>query len=381
MTTEPPLDRSLFPVTERFAYLNHATICAPPTPAIEAAEELLRDASTTGGVGFLDRVASVRTVRSRLADLLGGDADGLAFTKNTTEALATIAHGLDWRPGDRVVLVAHDFPSTRQPFLALRRNGVEVVEVEAADDAHRVPMESFAAALGSGRVRMVVTSWVQSNRGWRVDTAELADLCHRHDALLCLDAIQGLGVIPMDAASWQADAVATGSHKWLLAPEGIGALWLGPRLREDVAELAPGWRWMAHEPSEAAYTAPVERAASRLEGGTLNATGLAALGAAVELVTSAGVDPIWRHVSGLLDHLTEGLAELGATVVSDRTDAGRSAIVSFVPPAGDAASLTAHLQAGGIAVSARTGAVRVSPHGFNTTEEIDALLAAVARHP
>jgi selenocysteine lyase/cysteine desulfurase len=374
-----PLPRSAFPVTERWTYLNHATICAPPRPAIDAAAAFNRDAAETGSAGFLDRVASVRPVREKVARLVGGDADGVAFTKNTTEALSIVANGMTWDRGDRVMLLAHDFVSTREPFIHLTRRGVELVELEPVDDAHRVPLDAFEAALAPGRVRLVVASWVQSNRGWRLDPSALAALCHRYDALLCLDVIQGLGVVPAAVESWGVDAVACGSHKWLLSPEGVGFLWLAPPLRTALSIPAPGWRWMGDEASEAAYLQELESTASRFEGGTLNGAGLAAMGAAIDMLAGAGMSHVWSYVSQLCDRVVAGLEGTGATVLSDRSPGASSAIVSFVPPSGAAADLSAALYEDGFATSARTGAVRVSPHAYNTVEEIDAFVAAVAR--
>lgn len=378
VVTEPALDPSLFPVTERWAYLNHATLAAPPAPVVTAMHRFHSHAAATGGDGFLERVASVRPVRQHLADLLGGDADGVAFTKNTTEAISLVAHGLRWREAHRAVVLAHDFPSTRLPVLALRHRKVDVVELEPVDAHHRVPLSAFESVLRGGNVKAVVCSWVQSNRGWRLDPAELAALCHRHGAILVLDVIQGLGVLPCRAQEWGVDLVACGSHKWLLSPEGVGAAWLSPALREALVVPAPGWRWMGEEASEAAYARPEEAAASRFEGGTLNGAGLAGLQAALGLLHGAGIDSVWRHVDALCDALVSGLESTGSTVLSDRSRDGRSAIVTFEPARASAEQVVAALAEQGFATSARTGGVRVSPHGYNTAEEIQRFVEAVA---
>lgn len=373
-----PLDRDLFPVTERWAYLNHAGICPLPSPVVDAITAFAGAVAADGSVGVEARLDALEAVRARAALLLGAPVTDVAFVKNTTEGMGFVASGLDWRPGDRVVVPDLEFPSTLLPWLALQPRGVEVVRVAPTGPGRSLPVEGFAAALGEGPCRVVACSWVQFGRGWRTDLAELAALSHDHGALLCVDLIQGLGVLPAALEEWGVDFAAADAHKWLLGPEGIGLFYVAERCRDLLRPLEPGWASVAHRTEWENLDLVWAPDARRFEGGSFNMAGVAGLGAAVDLLLRAGVDRIWDHVDGLLDRAAAGLADVGATMLSDRSASGRSGILTFAVPGTDAEAVVRVLQAEGVVVSARAGGVRVSPHGYTTAAEIDTLVAAVA---
>lgn len=373
-----PLDRDLFPVTERWAYLDNAGIAPLSTPVVEAMAAHSRAVALDGVVGVEGRLDGLEEVRASAAQLLGVPAADVAFVKNTTEGLGFVASGLEWGPGDKVVVPDLEFPSAILPWLALAPRGVEVVRVAPVGPGRSLPLEAFAAALADGPCRLVSCSWVQFGRGWRTDVAALAALCHEHGALLCVDLVHGLGMLPASLAEWGVDFAAGGAHKWLLGPEGIGLLYVAGRCRDLLQPLEPGWASVAHRTEWENLDLVWAPDARRFEGGTFNMAGVAGLGAAVDLLSGAGVERIWAHVDGLLDRAAAGLADVGATVLSDRTGAGRSGILTFAVPGSDAEAVARQLAAEGVVVSARTGGVRVSPHGYTTAAEIDTLVAAVA---
>jgi selenocysteine lyase/cysteine desulfurase len=364
-----PLDRSLFPVTERWAYLNSAHTGTPPTPVLEAMARAAERQALLGSESCDGHESAIEGVRQQAAVLMGVAATDVAFVKNTTEGLGFVASGLEWCPGDRVLLPDDEFPSTAYPWIALEDRGVVV---------DRVPVHQLPAALETGPPpKVVATSWVQAGRGWRTDLAALAERCHDAGALLCVDAVQGLGVVPADLRSWGVDAAAASSFKWLLGPEGAGVLYVGDELLDRLRVLEPGWNSVADRDAYDDRTLALDPTARRLEGGTLNTVGILGLGAGLDLLTGAGIERIWSHVDALCDRLVDALIETGAPVLSDRSPAARSAIVSFTVPGHDPAAVKDALLAKGIVVSARAGGVRVAPHGFSTEEEIDQLAAVV----
>lgn len=382
-----PLDRAGFPVTDRWAYLNHAGVAPLPATAADAIEAYARAVERDGGQATPSNDARVEEVRRAGALMIGVDADEVAFVKNTTEGLGFIANGLfsegnRWSEGARVVVPSVEFPSNLFPWTALREQGVDVVELDAVGEAQRLPLEVFEEALSGGGVRLVAVSWVQYARGWRVDMAGLAELCREHGALLVVDAIQGLGVLPAAFGDWGVDAVVADGHKWLLGPEGCGLMYVAPALRDRLRVLEPGWHSVAHRGDYEDHRLVHDPTARRFEGGTPNYAGVWGLGASLDLLLDAGVDRVWAHVDGLCSRLVEGLTEVGAEVLTDRTGGGASGIVAFRPTSAtsesDVEAMAAALIAQGFAVRARAGAIRVSPHGYNTLEEIDALVEAVA---
>ena len=366
----PPLDRSLFPALERWAYLNAAHTGPSPTPVVQAMTAAAERQSLLGSESCDGSEAAVEEVRRQAAALMGVPATDLAFVKNTTEGMGFVASGLDWCPGDRVLVPDGEFPSTAYPWVALEGRGVVV-------DRPR-PDELTEAVAAGPPPRVVATSWVQAGGGWRADLAALAGVCHHAGALLCVDAVQGLGVIPGDLAAWDVDFAAASSFKWLLGPEGAGVLYVRGEHLDRLRVLEPGWNSVADRDTYDDRTLALDPTARRLEGGTLNTAGILGLGAGLDLLMAAGVDRIWAHADALCDRLVEAVTAAGATVLSDRSPARRSAIVSFTVPGRDPVAVRDALFAEGVVCSARAGGVRAAPHGYCTEDDVDRLAAVVA---
>ncbi len=373
MSTSPPLDRTQFPVAGQVAYLNTALMSPLPVAAVAAMTWDAEAASHLAAKAFGERWATLERVRGQAAVLLGAPAEDVAFAQNTTEGMALVAAGLEWRSGDRVVLAAGDHEATTGPWRARAADGVEIDLVDPVGPAGELPLDGFARALeaGGGRVRAVAVSWVQAHNGWRTDLAALADLAHEHGAWLCVDAIQGLGVVPGDLAGWGVDAAAAGAQKWMCGPHGIGVAYLAPALREHLRPLAPRYP----HPPDVGGPDPATSARAH-EVGALNHTGIAGLGASLELLAGAGPDEVWAWVDGLCRRLADGLVDLGATVLSDR-QGGRSSLVTAAVPGLDPEEVRARLAEADVVAAARGDGVRFSVHAWNDDDDIDAALNAV----
>jgi selenocysteine lyase/cysteine desulfurase len=310
---------------------------------------------------------------------MGVPVGDVAFVKNTTEGLGFVANGLAWEEGDRVVVPGEEFPSTVYPWLALADRGVVVDFVEPVGPGRCLPPESFADVVARGPApKVVALSWVQFGRGWRTDLAALASICHDSGSLLCADVIQGLGVIPAELEAWGVDFAMADGHKWLLGPLGIGVLYVRRSCLDQLRPLEPGWASVAHREQWDNLELTFDDSARRLEGGTPNVVGTYGLGASLDLLLDAGLGAVWDHVSALTDSACEGLAHAGAKVMSDRSPEGRSGVVTFALDGHAAAAVVGALQARGVACSPRAGGVRLSPHGYNTVDEVDRLVSAVA---
>lgn len=373
------LPRSAFPVTERWAYLNHAGVAPLATPVVDAVHRGLLEASAHGSVAVDAQKQRAEQVREAGARLLGVPTDDVAFVKNTTEGLGFVASGLSWSPGDRVVVPDLEFPSAIYPWLALRDLGVVVDLVTPVGRSRTLEASAFAEVIEAGPPpKVVATSWVQYGRGWRTDVAALATLAHDAGALLCVDVIQGLGAIPAELESWGVDFATADAHKWLLGPVGIGFLYVRASVLDRLRVLEPGWSSVAHAEEWGNLDLVWDGRARRLEGGSPNVAGTDGLQAALHLLEDAGIDAVWRHIDACCDHLVAGLGGLGAVVLSDRT-AGRSGIVTFDLPGRSPEDVCDALRTNGVVASPRGGGVRLSPHGYNDAEDLDRLLTEVGR--
>ncbi|TDB90684.1 aminotransferase class V-fold PLP-dependent enzyme [Actinomadura sp. KC216] len=373
-----PLDRDRFPVCRRWAYLDHAAIAPVPLPAAEAMREHALELARDGALAYDDHAAAVERVRAAAARLMGVPATDVAFVKNTTEGLAFVASGLDWKPGDRVVVPALDFPSTVFPWTTLAGRGVSVAFVHPRGPGRTLPFSAYAEVIDAGPApRLVAVSWVQFARGWRTDLAELARLCRERGTLLCVDAIQGLGVLPARLEEWGVDFAAADGHKWMLGPAGAGVLYVRRSRLDLLRPLEPGWASVRDPGLWDSLAFDPDDTARRLEGGMLNAAGILGLGASLDLLHAATVERVWEHIDGLCDLASAELTEAGATILSDRTAGGRSGIVTFTVPGVDPETAVAQLRTAGVVCSARGKGLRISPHGYTTEEDIGRLVRTI----
>jgi cysteine desulfurase/selenocysteine lyase len=375
---ETPLPRAQFPVADRYAYLNHAGVgpmSDSATDAVVAAAIAFRD---DGGLVYERYDEQMEQVRASAATLMGVPLADVAFVKNTTEGIALAASGIDWQPGDRVVVPNYEFPSNVYPWIALRDRDVQVDLIEPNGPRRELPLELFADALAQDSTRVVAVSWVQFGYGWQTDLAALGGLCREHGALLCVDAIQGLGVLPAKFEEWGVDVASADAHKWLLGPHGIGIASVSPRAREQLRPIEPGWASVPYREDWDNLELVFDDTARRFEGGAPNVLTIAGMGASIDLLLDAGIAVIWRHVDALCQRLANGLHDLGAELRSVHDSENRSAIVSFVLPGHDSDAVVEALEARGILARVRAGAVRLSPHGYNSFDEIDSTLAAIA---
>lgn len=376
----PPLDRSLFPVTAHHTFLNHAGVTPLPQPAVDEITRCAADFAQHGSAALDPWELQQEAARASGARLLGAKGPHeVALVKNTTEGLSFVANGLSWRSGDRVIVPDREFPSSIYPWLSLGDLGVEVAVIDPHGSGWTLPLDRFEAELRRRPTRLVAVSWVQYARGWRTDLGALATLCHEHGALLCVDVIQGLGLLPCELEAWGVDFAAADAHKWLLGPLGVGLFYVAERNLDLLRPLEPGWASVVHRDDYDNLELIYDVDARRFEGGSYNNITIAGMGTSFDLLHAAGVDHVWRHVDHLLDVLVEGLDGTAFEVSSDRSPCGRSGIVTVTAPHLDPAWAVDRLAEQGIVVAARGGGIRISPHGYNTVDEIDTVLHAL-RH-
>src|SRR5687768_397183 len=231
--------RALFPITERAVYLNHAAVSPPPTTTIQAVEAQLRDVHENGSLNFLSWLDVKERARELLARLLGARAEQVAFVRNTSDALSTVANGLAWKAGDNIVTFSREFPSNIYPWLRIR--DVFGVEVRMCEERNgRLDLDELIALIDD-KTRLVAISQIQFASGFRTDLERIGRAARAHDALLVVDVIQGLGVVPIDVQSELVDVAAAACHKWLLTPEGVGLLYLSGRARDRIQPTLVGW--------------------------------------------------------------------------------------------------------------------------------------------
>jgi selenocysteine lyase/cysteine desulfurase len=371
-----PLSRSEFGVTQQYVYLNHAAAGVLPASTVAAIERFVRAHAAGGVLGTFPYDLQMTEYRSKIGGFIGASGSEIATLLNTGAGANTVALGIDWKPADEVVLCDDEFPANVIPWLGLRRRGVDVRLITTREG--RLTPERLRREL-SPRTRVVAVSWVSYADGYRHDLAGLAAVAHEAGALLCVDAIQGLGVFPLDVKAVGVDALYAGAGKWMLGLHGAAFLYVSRSLAERLEVAMPGWRSLADMWDFHNYEQPFSPDVLRFESGTPNLLGTLSLVCAIDLFERSGRQAVADHVLALTDRLCEGLAALEAEFSTLRGRSCSSGIVTFSIPGLDSIVLGRALESQGIVTTYRTGGIRVSPHGYNTAEEIDVMVNAVAR--
>jgi cysteine desulfurase / selenocysteine lyase len=373
--------RALFPITERAVYLNHAAVSPPPITTIKAVEAQLKDVHENGSLNFHSWLAVKERARELLAECLGARREQVAFVRNTSDALSTVANGLEWKRGDNLVTFSREFPSNIYPWLRVRDEfGVEVRMCEEREG--RIDLNEFIGLVDQN-TRLVAISHVQFASGFRADLERLGRVAREHDALFVVDVIQSLGVVPIDVGAEFVDVAAGAGHKWLLSPEGVGYLFLSDRARERIKPTLVGWVSVPNPEDYLNFEQGWNRGALAWETGTGPAALIHGFKASLDLLNECGVARIERHLEELTDYLCERVREKPYEIVSSRVPAEKSQIVCIRHAGGasvgrlSALALYARLKQENIITAPRGDRLRIAPHLYNTVEDIDRLLAAL----
>jgi len=369
--------RREFPACTHWTYLNNAAVCPLPSRSRVGMESYLDEISNNGAARYPAAVAEpLSRLRRQGAELIHARPDQMFVVRSTTEGLAVAATGIDVRDGDNIVVVEHEFPANIRPWLPLRRRGVEIRFV--AQRNGRVLLDDLAEAVDD-RTAALSVSFVQFLSGFRIDPAPVAELCHRHDALFVVDGIQGLGAFPVDVTAMGIDFLSADGHKWLLGPEGVGLGYVSDRALNRITPAIEGWLAAERPFDFFDVTQPLKQDAARFEPGAYNLAGIRALVASLELLLEAGPERIAARILELIDDLAERLRGAGWRILSPRDrDEEKSGIVLTDRTDLDADRLAVRLLERKVVVTARIGAMRVSPHAYNDASDLDVLMEALA---
>ena len=369
--------RDQFPVTHRYAYLNHASVGALPEPVVGAMTRYLTERGDSGGEALTNWEADIEQARQACARFVGAHRDEIVLTGSISHGLNIVACGIDWRDGDNLICAETEFTANIYPWTNLERRGVEVRFAAAREN--RILIEDIASLMDR-RTRLVAISFVEFQSGYRNDLDALAALCHERGAYLCVDGIQGLGALQFSVAQIPVDFVAAHAAKWMLGPIGSGFLYVRRELLRALDPVMVGWRSVVDRDDYFKYDSPLCECGERYEPGSPNFAGLLGMEAAIELLLSVGMEEIETRILSLTDYLIARLQARGCAIgtpVTRRRE--RSGIVSFRHPAVDSAALYERLRAADVIVSLRGNLIRVSPHFYNTQDELDRLLAALPK--
>ena len=345
-------------------HLNHASQAILPSVSAEAAKTIYDRYAAEGSLPIPFWESLLDEARDRAAKLLGVDSSTVVFIPNTTAGVHIAMQLIPFQDGDRVLVVGA-FPALVAPWKFSGVSGVEVVFIEWSNPS--TITRHLEESLSRSNFRAVFADWVHFATGRALDLRHLGTLVHGHNALFIVDGIQGLGVLPSPASS--TDMFFAGSAKWLLGPEGIGVCYLNPNREWNPGPV--GWLSADYEGFTSVMPPrPPRSDARRLESGTRNLAGIAAFSKSLEILLTTG--DIWSRVLPLVELLIRGAHIRGLRTSLQQPESG---IVGIEVP--NPESVTMRLGKRGIRVSARERWIRVSPHFFNMTLEIETFFTAL----
>jgi cysteine desulfurase / selenocysteine lyase len=356
--------RPQFPVTRNSIYLNHAAVAPLSIRSAQAMKDLADDCLEFGALHYDAWMRTYQGFREAAAWLVHADAGEIAIVKNTSEGISTVVLGIDWKPGDRIVCFTEEFPANFLPWKRLEQErGVAITWLSILDPLERIDQACRGA-------RLLAISFVNYLTGYRVDLEAIGEICRRHGAFFFVDAIQGLGVFPIDVRKANIQALAADGHKWLCGPEGCGILYIQQQWQDAVFPVEFGWTNTANHADYSSRDLALRPDAGRYECGTLNTIGCYGLHAAMELVLEVGVENAGRSVLHLSRLLADGAADKGYELAVPWTEESASGIVTVRKAGIDARKIVYDLKQAGVQAAPRLGWVRMAPHFYITPDEI-----------
>lgn len=368
--------RDLFPIAERYIHMNHAGV-APMSRRVQAAIEQVVAASVNRP--YPDHWAQDQAdrVRGLVGQLINAVPDSIALTRSTAHGMSLLASGLDWRAGDNVVSATGEYPANVYPWMALSPRGVELRQAKPVDG--RIPVESVLALMDE-RTRVVALSHVEFWNGFRIDLDAIGAECRSRGIIFAVDVMQSVGALRVDTERMPIDFCSAGAGKWLMGPPGIGFCFCKPELLERITPMVVGVGSVVGFDRYFEYDLTLAPTARRFEESVVSLLDTAAFGAALELLLEVGPELIEQRVLGLARRLGEGLAAGGLEMIEPwpRIPQESSGIVSFRKRGVDAQALLRDLAASRVIARTHRDFVRLSPHFYNTDEEVDRVLDILA---
>jgi selenocysteine lyase/cysteine desulfurase len=367
--------RHRFPVFQHKVYLNSCSQGALADSVRAAYDDYLRSLESEGSQWnhWVDRAERARAAFARV---LHTEPDNVAVTTSASAGVSAVASALDFGERDTVVTTDLEFPTIGQIWHAQERRGARVVHVPAEAD-NTLSLDRLAEAIDD-RTAIVSVTHVCYRNGSRLDIEAIARLAHERGALVMVDSYQAAGAVPIDVGALGVDFVVGGALKYLLASPGVGYLYADPATTGQLVPTTTGW--FADEDIHAMHIDRYRpsRTARRFEAGTPPIPPVYAAIAGVELMLDIGIERAMEHVGRLNDRLIDEVTAMGGVVVTPKDPSKRGPMVAVA--ATDAEALVGRLEADGIVTSSRAGNLRISPHCYNTADDIERILAGLRTH-
>ncbi len=366
--------RQLFPfIKNGIIYFNHAST-APVSAAVrERVSDLLKEKSETKIDDYLSFLKVYDETKLLLGQMINSEPDRIAFLDNTSNGLNILATGIDWKNGDRILLNDIEFPANVYPFLNLGRFGVKVDFVESKNGI--VSAEDIIADV-KPQTKLISVSFVQFLSGYKIDLEKLGSFCRENNIILSVDGIQGIGALDFDVKKFKIDFLSCGTQKWLFGAQGLAFIYLTEELQKKLKPAYVGWLSVEDAWNILDYKMELKKSANAFQGGTLNSLGIYIFNTSLKMLKDFGYNRIEERVISNTKYLRKRLNGIGIDCLIDEVEEKYfSGITSFKTD--NIEELYKYLEDEKIVCSLREGYIRLSPHFYNTFEDIDRVISAI----
>jgi cysteine desulfurase / selenocysteine lyase len=365
--------RNSFPhIGKGIIYFNHASTGPMCKPVIEKINEILTERSEIKPDEYLQFLAMALETKGLIAEYLSTQNDRIAFTDNTSNGLNILAQGLVWNKGDKIILNDIEFPANVYPFLNLQKKGVEINFVKSSDGI--ISADDIINSVDE-KTKLISVSFVQFLSGYKIDLEKLGNFCKNNNIILSVDAIQGLGALKLDVLKCHIDFLSSGVQKWLLGLQGLAFIYVSEKLQSEMEPAYLGWLSVENAWDLLNFELIPKSNAQVFQTGTVNTLGIYSLNTVLKILKQFGYEKIENSIIDNTLFLRNQLKTEGIKLYPDNLEEKYfSGIVTFKHP--DAEGLFNWLSDRKIFTSMREGMIRLSPHFYNTAEEIESVVDA-----
>ncbi|MEO0115772.1 MAG: aminotransferase class V-fold PLP-dependent enzyme [candidate division WOR-3 bacterium] len=366
--------RELFPITQNYIYLNHAATGPLPIPTVAAIAELAHRYSEEGNLewSYCEKLADA--VRQFAAKLVNAAKDEIAFVQNTSQGIIIAIGSISWQSGDNLILMKDGFPTNLYPYHYLLPQVEKryVTSYEILADPYSILKHI------DKKTKAVALDWVNFLNGIKIDIATIGEICRNKGIYFIIDGMQGLGAVTIDLSKVKVDFFSAAAPKWLLGPEGIGILYVRKEILNCLQPTNLGWLSADWPDFYDIYTQkPLKTTTARFEAGTKNYLGITGLGESLKLFHNIGLANIETKIYHLTDYLLFEISDSRFEILTPRERNNRAGIVSFRHKDKDTQELFMKLRQNKIVCSLREGYIRISPHFYNTEQEMETLIRII----
>jgi selenocysteine lyase/cysteine desulfurase len=360
--------RSYFPyLKKRIIYFNHASTGPITTRVKERIESFLKERSEEKIDDYYAFKDVADETKEMVGEMISCSGERIAFLDNTTNGIIWLAQGVDWKPGDRIILNDVEFPANVYPFLQLKEKGVEIDFIKSTNGI--VTAEEVIEAI-QPRTKLISISFVQFLSGYRIDLEKIGKVCKEKGIIFSVDAIQGLGAVRLDIEKFNIDFLASGTQKWLLGLQGLAFLYVRKELQDKLKSAPIGWLAVKDAWNLLDFDLTTKETAERFQPGTLNNIGIYAFNSSMKLFKEFGFDEIEKQILSNSKYFIDELTKIGYdSPLLSLPEKHLSGIVSFKSE--NAQKIFDILSQEKIVCSLRERYIRFAPHFYNTREEID----------